>query len=164
MRLASTTAVTVWIATMVTAVAANTERTDSRRQQPREQGKVIRLQRAPEGLQVPEWRGEALWSTVKDSSMWFANLVGGAFVGDESLVAGYGGFELAAITRNASRARAIGRQGDGPGEFRWIFSIGGLQSAGLFVYDWKLRRLTRYSKTGSLASTRTLSSIDLDGL
>ena len=54
--------------------------------------------------------------------------------------------------------RSVGRQGDGPGEYRLVKLIGTCGSDSLFVFDGANRRLSILSLEGRLLGTRALST------
>jgi hypothetical protein len=72
--------------------------------------------------------------------------------GDTIYVLDQGDKAVTAYDPQGRFVRRFGREGDGPGEFRAPGSMAAGRD-GLLVYDWRPRRLTRFSWTGEVVST-----------
>lgn len=64
--------------------------------------------------------------------------------------------------RNGRMARSIGRDGEGPGEFRSVHGLF-LAADTLIAYDWQLRRLTWFAPDGAVLRTGRLEPTPTDG-
>ena len=61
------------------------------------------------------------------------------------------------LTTGGNTVRHIGRPGSGPGEFRAVSALGFVGDS-LWVFDGILHRLSYFTSSGSLVSTRTVAS------
>jgi hypothetical protein len=78
------------------------------------------------------------------------------------VVANTGTFELRWYDAGGRHLRTVGRQGDGPGEFRSVDLVGTFADDSLMVYDSRLRRATIYGPDGTLGRSFTLpESLDV---
>lgn len=89
-------------------------------------------------------------------------LVNGAVrLPDGSVLVANGGVSprLPVFSPTGAYVRSIGRQGDGPGEYRWITSIQSGAGDSIFIFDAGQQRMTVVLPDGSVAGT-TESTID----
>jgi hypothetical protein len=86
------------------------------------------------------------------------------FVQDEAgrfYVNDYGNRRIAVFDASGAFSRGMGRAGEGPGEFRYLFDLqveGGIVQA----FDHELNRLTRFRTDGTLLDVVTLGTIPVD--
>ena len=87
----------------------------------------------------------------------FSQIGGVLQLSDGRLVVADGGSsEIRFFDSDGRFLLAAGREGDGPGEYRVIESLGVGQGDSLWVYDFSLRRITSLAPDGSLLGTHTL--------
>lgn len=81
-----------------------------------------------------------------------------AVSGDGMLLAHPRDGALTKLDRNLKHPSVIGRRGDGPGEFRWITSIG-FAGSQFWIYDGTLRRATVFSSDNNVVRTIDIRSL-----
>jgi len=114
----------------------------------------------PAGLpDEPAWTvdmGEAVHLTGD-----FFQVVGAFSLSDGRIVVGNGGSrEVRFYGADGSLERTVGREGEGPGEFRSMSVVRPWPGDSVFVYDWQLRRATLLDSWGELGRTFSLAVSD----
>jgi hypothetical protein len=96
-----------------------------------------------------------------DSNLQFHRIADVDLIGDSLLaVASAGTLDVRLFDLRGRYIRSWGRAGEGPGEFRWIFTPGGLHVArdSVWVFDVRLQRVNVYSIRGEFGRTIPLVS------
>jgi hypothetical protein len=82
----------------------------------------------------------------------------GARLSDGTIVVANGGtLDLRFYDSSGTHVRTVGREGDGPGEFRDVNLVGTFAGDSLLVLDVRLQRATVYAPDGTLARGYTLA-------
>jgi hypothetical protein len=98
---------------------------------------------------APGWRTTLLYSTARADSLPLGFYVDARFQRDSSLVVTHNG-ELLVFTPAGELARTIGREGDGPGEFRVINRLAIAEDGTLLVGDMGSGRVTLLESSGAV--------------
>ncbi len=94
----------------------------------------------------------------------FFQVSDGALLSDGGfVVAGFGSYDLRRFDSEGSHMWTAGREGDGPGEFRGLTSIGVGPGDTLLAYDFRHRRISRWAPDGSFTDARALEGVDEGG-
>lgn len=101
---------------------------------------------APDG---PQWTTRPLFSTETSDSVQIGGSVDAVFSNDTSLVIGSGG-ALLQLSATGTFVRRLGREGDGPGEFRTLYRLGIAADGSLFAADLWSGRFTQMTVEGGL--------------
>ena len=97
--------------------------------------------------------------SVSDSDFAFHEVVGASFLGDGRIVVGNSGTsELLLFAADGEFQEAVGRRGDGPGEFLRIGAVGVGDNDTLFVFDRWNGRISVFDSHGRLAKTATVDA------
>jgi hypothetical protein len=89
----------------------------------------------------------------------FTSVVGAALLDDGTLVvADNEAMQLRWFAADGTHLRSAGRRGDGPGEFRQIFSLARIGPDSVVVWDTALRRATVFDRNGHVARTVRLEA------
>ncbi|HET9948883.1 MAG TPA: hypothetical protein VFQ22_08175 [Longimicrobiales bacterium] len=107
-------------------------------------------------LDAPEWRVERVWFTadLPGSEGELFRIVDAIFPGDSALVLADGGASaLLFVDAGSATVRRVGREGDGPGEFRYLQHVLPHPSGNVLTYDG---RLTRFDLAGEVVGTERL--------
>lgn len=107
---------------------------------------------AVRNLPAPEWRSEAYFTDIASA----VRLRSGDVV-----VADPGGRELVLVTGAGARRRVIGREGDGPGEYRAPQMVFGIAGDSVALFDSRSLRVSVYDATGAFA--RSVSAGGMGG-
>lgn len=105
---------------------------------------------------LPEWRTRTLYSTrnIGGEELELFRVVDALFLPDSSLVlANSGSSELLIIDPEGRSVRRVGREGDGPGEFRRLTRLLPAAGGGFYAFDW---RLSLFDDSGQFVRTRRL--------
>jgi hypothetical protein len=87
----------------------------------------------------------------------FDRVFGGAILSDGTVVvANVGTFELRLFDAGGAHLRSVGREGDGPGEFRNLRLAGSFAGDSLLAYDMRLRRATVFTADLTLVRSNTI--------
>jgi hypothetical protein len=97
---------------------------------------------------APRWQAPVEYSTAGHDSLRPWPFAAAAFGPDTSLIVGAGG-ELFSLAPGGQALRRLGRQGDGPGEYRTVFRIIPAADSALLVADLN-GRVTRIRPDGSV--------------
>jgi hypothetical protein len=110
---------------------------------------VRTVRRSPRELQsVPQWHTTVLHSTADHDSLRLWSLTSAAFAPDSSLVIG-GGPELLSLSSDGRAVQRLGREGNGPGEYRTILRVLPAEDGTFLVADLG-GRLTHIQADGSV--------------
>lgn len=121
---------------------------------------------------APRWRGADVWqldtlpaATIGEpnggAEYDLSNVIGAARLSDGRLViANRGTNDLRYYDARGKHLRTAGREGDGPGEFRFIDAIGNVGD-NVLVWDAFARRVSWFGGNGAFAGSTTLESLDL---
>lgn len=89
----------------------------------------------------------------------FFNVLDADRLSDGSIVvAEAGGSEIRLFSPKGAHVRTLGREGDGPGEFRWLGQVAVLPGDSLWAYDFGQGRVTVFDPDGVVARTATLDA------
>lgn len=116
----------------------------------------------------------AQWSVVADpafdthrdrnSDVLLVNAVDAVRLPDGSVVVGDDGAKnLKWFASDGRLLRTVGREGDGPGEFRLVDVVGHCGGGSVFVYDGVNQRLTEVANNGRIVSTRPFQATRASG-
>src|SRR5690606_38213344 len=97
---------------------------------------------------APRWQAPVVYTTARHDSLRPWPFAAAAFGPDASLLVGAGG-DLFSFDPDGQTLRRIGRQGDGPGEYRTVFRIIPAADSTLLVGDLS-GRVTRIRPDGSV--------------
>ena len=106
---------------------------------------------------IPTWQAELTLriGDVDDPEYSFNRIGAVAFdAGGRIYVADQGDFRIRVYGRDGRHLRDFGREGDGPGEFRFVTAAGVLPDT-IWVADWRLNRLTYFDSLGNVLGTTT---------
>ncbi|HVH13587.1 MAG TPA: hypothetical protein VM759_11065, partial [Longimicrobium sp.] len=121
---------------------------------------------------APRWSAEDAWRmdsvprvTIGEANgapeYALSNVVGAVRLSNGHIVlANRGTNELRYYDAHGRHVRTAGRDGDGPGEFRWIDAIANAGDTAL-VWDAFARRLSRFDDTGDFTSSTSLATLEL---
>lgn len=121
---------------------------------------------------VPRWTAENAWQldTVPEVSIGersgaaeyaLSNVVGGVRLSDGGIViANRGTRDLRYYDAQGKHVRTAGREGNGPGEFRFLDAIGRARDT-VLVWDAFARRVSRFDGSGAFAGSTSLPRLDL---
>ena len=104
---------------------------------------------APEAVRfqaVPTWTAKPLYSTTAHDTLQIGQYVSAVFTRDSSLVIG-GGLDLVSLSPEGTTLRRLGREGDGPGEYRGVLRVGIADDGTLFVAEYR-GRITHITADG----------------
>ena len=106
---------------------------------------------AVHGADAPTWSSVLEYSTsgVDTLQLGSGESLFARFLGDGSLAIANGP-QLVKLNPDGSFARILGRNGDGPGEFRVILPLGVAEGGSLFAVDFPSGRLTQLTATGEV--------------
>lgn len=116
----------------------------------------IRMVEHPAGEDLPVWTVSGTPTLVigggsEEEGVQFADVVGAALLDDGSIaVADAGSHALRLFAASGDSMVRIGREGDGPGEFRQIGAVWRLAGDSLAVWDFRASRLAVFSRDGVL--------------
>ncbi len=118
------------------------------------------LWKAGEEWRVPLEPAVRIGEAEGDSAYLLSNVVGAGRLADGQIVmADRGTNQVHWYAADGTHRASRGRQGNGPGEFRWIDWMG-VAADSVFVWDGFARRLSVYDRTGRLARTLTFRELD----
>ena len=106
------------------------------------------------------WTSRSLFSTRDNDSLQLHGTIDAVFVDDTGILVGNGA-ELMWVGPGGA-VRRIGREGDGPGEFRAIFRLGVTADGSVFVGDLWSGRFTQVSPGGRVE--RIVNRLQLDDM
>lgn len=121
---------------------------------------------------APRWSSANAWrlDTVPEvaigepdgaSEYALANVVGGVRLSDGRIVvANRGTHDLRYYDAHGKHLRTAGREGNGPGEFRFIDAVGRAADT-LLVWDAFARRVSRFDGSGAFAGSTSMTRLDL---
>lgn len=115
-------------------------------------------------LQIESWAVSEqpvldIGATYGDPAYELFRVVGAVRLANGSIVIGNAGtYELRLYDATGIHLRTVGREGEGPGEFRMVSHLRRLPSDSLAVLDSRLRRISVFSADGVLARTLTIQS------
>lgn len=98
---------------------------------------------------APRWRSSQVFSTARSDIAPLGRYVDARFLPDTSLVVAHTS-ELLVFTPSGTLARTIGRNGDGPGEYRVINRLGISENGTLLVGDMGSGRVTLLGPDGTV--------------
>lgn len=98
--------------------------------------------------EIPTWASRLLYSTAAHDSLRLWSSGTAVFAGDSSLIVGSGP-DLFSISPDGKTTRRLGREGDGPGEYRTISRLGIAADGTVFVADL-MGRVTHIRPNGDL--------------
>ncbi|MDE2806308.1 MAG: hypothetical protein OXN18_14300 [Gemmatimonadota bacterium] len=108
-------------------------------------------------LDLPLVELRLIHSTAALPDLHLDRVAGAVFLPDSALVIGDGGTrELVFLDRDGSIRVRSGRDGEGPGEYRWIERIGVGTDGIPFVFDRRLRRFTFLNARGEVTRIQRL--------
>lgn len=125
--------------------------------------------------QTPAWSSGAEWHLGDEPLLDIGRLDGpdetqffrvssGTRLTDGSFVVGsFGSHDLRRFASDGSHLWTVGREGDGPGEFRGLTLVVSLPGDTLLTYDFRQRRISRFSPDGNLVDARPLEGNVEDG-
>ena len=109
---------------------------------------VIRISNV-HALDLPEVELRLVHSTEDVPDLHLDRVAGAVFLPDSALIVGDGGSnELVFLNRDGSIRTRSGREGEGPGEYRWIERLGVGVDGMPFVFDRRQRRFTFLNAEG----------------
>lgn len=117
----------------------------------------IRMVEHPASEELPAWRVSETPTLVigggsEEAGVQFADVVGAALLDDGSIaVADAGNHAIRLFAASGDSVARVGREGDGPGEFRQIGAVWRLAGDSLAVWDFRASRLTVFSRDGVLS-------------
>jgi len=98
-----------------------------------------------------------LGGSSADSTQEFADVPAALVLSDSTVViVNRATHELRFFTPSAEFIKAVGRRGEGPGEFTNIAAFAMLAADSLAAQDWRTSRVSVFSRTGTLARSFTL--------
>ncbi len=121
------------------------------------------------------WRGVDRWhlnanseldiGTVGDGPIYaFSSIRGALRLSDGTIVVADGGSsELRFFGPDGMHRLTVGREGEGPGEFRAISAVHRLAGDSVVVFDSRLRRFSVFDKQGVLSRTGAINAPDWQG-
>lgn len=127
---------------------------------------IVVESRAPRWSAANAWRLDTVPEVVigePDGTAEYAlsNVIGGVRLSDGRIViANRGTDDLRYYDARGKHLRTTGREGNGPGEFRFIDAIGIVRDT-VLVWDAFARRVSRFDGSGTFAGSTTLESLDL---
>lgn len=95
---------------------------------------------------LPTWSSKPLYSTTTHDTLLLGGASTAVFAADSSLVIGSVS-DLVSLSPDGQTLDRLGRQGDGPGEFRGILRVGIAEDGTLFVADYS-GRITHLTADG----------------
>jgi hypothetical protein len=116
----------------------------------------VRIVEHPASQQLPVWTVSATPTLVvgggsEEAGVQFGDVVAAALLDDGSIgVADAGNHNVRVFAASGDSAATLGREGDGPGEFRQIGAVWRLAGDSLAVWDFQVSRLTVFSRDGSV--------------
>ncbi|MEM7416493.1 MAG: hypothetical protein AAF389_13395 [Gemmatimonadota bacterium] len=111
------------------------------------------VQGAPELLEIAGPPRSVLGLDAQNPDAVLNHVVDATWLTDGSIVVANGGLatRLPIFSAEGDYLRLLGRQGDGPGEFRWVSSVEAGTGDSLFVFDASLQRLTAVASDGGMS-------------
>lgn len=122
--------------------------------------------------EVPRWDAASAWQldTVPEVTIGepdgaaeyaLSNVIGGARLSDgRTVIANRGTHDLRYYDAHGKHLSTAGREGDGPGEFRFIDAIGRAGDT-ILVWDAFARRVSRFGGSGAFAGSTALTRLEL---
>ena len=101
------------------------------------------------GVAFPLWTSEPVYSTEAHDSLRLGPMVEAGLTPDTSLIV-TAGPELAVLDPHGRLQRPLGRNGNGPGEFRSTFRFGLVADGTVFASDFGSGRITQLRTTGEV--------------
>lgn len=95
---------------------------------------------------LPAWSSAPLYSTTTHDTLLLGGTATAVFAADTSLVIGSVS-DLLSLSPDGHTLHRLGRQGDGPGEYRYILRLGIAEDGTLFVADYS-GRITHLTRSG----------------
>ncbi len=95
---------------------------------------------------LPVWSSTPLYSTATHDTLLLGGTVTAVFAADSSLVIGSAS-DLMSLSPDGQTLHRLGRQGDGPGEYRGILRVGNAEGGALFVAEYR-GRITHLTTDG----------------
>lgn len=94
----------------------------------------------------------------------FFQVSDGALLSDGGfVVSGFGSHDLRRFEAAGGHLWTAGREGDGPGEFRGVATLGVGPGDTIIAYDFRQRRITRWAPDGTMVDSRSLEGVDEGG-
>ncbi len=116
--------------------------------------------------------GDAAWALAPAPRFDLGRLEGPAAtqffqIGDGALlpdggfvIAGFGSYDLRRFDAAGGHVWTAGREGDGPGEFEGLTAVAAGPAGSVLTYDFRLRRLSRWSAEGTHLEDRSLEGAE----
>jgi len=123
----------------------------------------------------PAWPAGAGWRIADSPRLDIGSLDGpaatqffqisdGALLSDGGfVVSGFGSHDLRRFDADGGHVWTTGREGDGPGEFRGLATLGVAPGDTILTYDFRQRRITRWTLDGTMVDARPLEGVDEGG-